>query len=61
MIFRANTLGALRMNPNDFGELLTFHIAPPADQSFLLSIEICCHLLDGPIQNFVETFMVLIG
>lgn len=42
------------MNPNDFGDLLTFYLAPPAVQSFYLSSEISEHLLDGLAQNVVQ-------
>ncbi len=37
MKFSADIGGAQRMNPIDFGEILTFHLAPPAGQNFNLS------------------------
>ncbi len=46
------------MNPNHFGDPLTFSIAPPAGQSIHLSKETLQHLLDRLTQNYVQTFMV---
>lgn len=35
------------MNPNDFGDHVTFHLAPPAGQISQLSCEISRNLTDG--------------
>lgn len=43
-----------RMNPNDFGDLLTFPVAPPADQSCKLSSEIAQHPLNTITQNLLH-------
>ncbi len=39
MKFGADIHGAQRMIPRDFGDPLTFHLMPPAGQSFHLSYE----------------------
>lgn len=44
-----------RMNPTDFGDDLTFHLAPPAGQSFNLSSEISHYLPDVLGQHFIQT------
>ncbi len=45
--FCTDVHGSQRMNPTDFGDPLTFSLAPPAGQSFHLSCEISQYLLDG--------------
>ncbi len=44
MKFGTDGHGTQRMNLNDFGVPLTFHLAPPAGQRFHLSSEISQHL-----------------
>ncbi len=44
-----------RINPDDFGDPLTFHLEPPASQSFHFQLsEIAWHLIDGWAQYFVQ-------
>ncbi len=42
--------GAQRINPNDFGDPLTFPLAPPAGITYHLSCKISQHLFDGLAQ-----------
>ncbi len=58
MIFGTDVHGPQRINPNDFGEPLTFAVVPPAAQIFHLSSEISQHLHGGLAQHFVQTFML---
>lgn len=46
-----------RMNPF-FEEPQTFHVAPPACESFYSSGEISQHLLEGLANNFMHLLMV---
>lgn len=43
---------AQRMNANDFGDPLTFHLVSPTGQNIHLSSEISHHLPDGLTQTF---------
>lgn len=45
------------MNPNNFTDLLTFNLAPPAGYIFNLSGEISLNLQDGLTQMLVHIFM----
>ncbi len=47
--------GSQRLNPNHFGDPLTFPLAPPSGQSIQLSISL--HLLDALPQNLVQIFV----
>ncbi len=47
-----------RMRPSDFGDPLTFLLAPPAGQCFHVSGEIFPHVLDGLAHNLPQIFMV---
>lgn len=49
---------ALMMNPNDFGDPLTFYLAPSAGQIFHLISEIYQPILDGLAQNCAQIFVV---
>ncbi len=51
--------GVLKMSPTDSGGPLTFHLAPPAGQSFHLFSEISQHLLEGLAQCSVQTILRL--
>ncbi len=44
MKFGTGIHGTQRMNPNDFGDLLIFPLAPPAGQRFHLFCEISQHV-----------------
>lgn len=57
----ADIRGTQKMNPNDFLDPVTFHIAPPSAQMFQLLGEISQHLPDGLAPKFVWSFMVLRG
>ncbi len=46
------------MNPNNHGDPLNFHFAPPAGQSFHLSSKISQYLLDGLAQYSVQICIV---
>lgn len=49
--------GSQMMNPDNFSELLTFHLVPPAGQGLHLSSEISQNLLDVLAQILVQIFL----
>lgn len=49
--------GSQMMNPDNFGELLSSHLVPPAGQGLHLSSEISQNLLDVLAQLLVQTFL----
>ncbi len=57
MKFGTDTHGGERVKINDFGNPLTFHLAPPAGKCSHSSSEISQYPLDGLAQNFVQTFL----
>lgn len=48
------------MNPSDFGDPLTFPVAPPAGPNLHLSREISLHLPDGLAPNFGYELRILV-
>lgn len=50
------TNGCTDINPNNFGDSLTFPLVSPA--GFNSSCEISQHLIDGLAQNVLQTFTV---
>ena len=54
MKFCTNIHGPQRIYSNDFGNPLTFHLVPPAGQSFHLSREMPLSVHDGLAQNYVS-------
>lgn len=47
-----------RMHNNNSGDALTFHLAPPAGQCYILG-DISDHLLDRLVQHFLQTFILI--
>ncbi len=45
------------MNPTDFSDPLTFHLASPAGQTFHLTNKISQHRTDGLSLYLIQTFM----
>lgn len=58
MTFGTHIHRAQRKVLNDFGNPLTFYLAPPAGQYLHLSSEMSLHLLYTLAQHFVQTFTV---
>ncbi len=54
MKFGTDIHGAQRMNSSDFGDPLTFPVAPSAGQSFTLICEISQHPLDSLSSYLVD-------
>ncbi len=53
----ADAHGAQRMNPTDFGDVLTFHVVPSWGCYFFFFSEISQQLFNGLMWNLAQTFM----
>lgn len=42
------------MNTDNFGDPVSFHLTPPAGQSFHLFCEICLNVIDGYKRNWIS-------
>lgn len=58
MEFGSDIHGAQMVNPNDFGDLQTFPLVPPASHSSHLFSETSKYLQVDLAHNFVQTFTV---